>query len=123
MYHCDSHYLFPSPSCPLLILWWKQAIRLLGTNPPNFPPPHCKNSHWLPVPAVPISEARCTTGAGTKDKMSLIIAAKGTEQWRVGECGSMSGWGGGQGALVCKPETLAVTVNKLTERLASRKRI
>lgn len=61
-------------------------------------------------------------GAGTKDKMPLIIAARGTERWRAGE------WEGrrservgrkkkkGKGALVCKPDTLAVTVNKLTER-------
>lgn len=59
-------------------------------------------------------------GAGTKDKMPLIIAARGTERWRAGE------WEGrrservgkkkSKGALVCKPDTLAVTVNKLTER-------
>lgn len=30
----------------------------------------------LPVPVVPISEARCTMGARTKDKMPLIIAAR-----------------------------------------------
>lgn len=58
-------------------------------------------------------------GAGTKDKMPLIIAARRTERWRAGEWGG--GWavcvgGWGQGALVCKPDTLAVTVNKLTER-------
>lgn len=58
--------------------------------------------------------------------MPLIIAARGTEQWQAGE------WGEGevreqgekkrQGAPVCKPDTLAVTVNKLTERKTDRHR-
>lgn len=39
------------------------------------------------------------------------------ESGRMWEYEWLGGWGvGGQGALVCKPETLAVTVNKLTER-------
>lgn len=59
-------------------------------------------------------------GAGTKDKMPLIIAARGTERWRAGEWKGRRSERVGekkrQGALVCKPDTLAVTVNKLTER-------
>lgn len=55
-------------------------------------------------------------GAGTKDRMSLIIAAGGTEHWRAGECGSTRGWGGERGPLVRKADPLAVTVNKLRER-------
>lgn len=62
-------------------------------------------------------------GAGTKDKMPLIIAARGTERWRAGEWEGRRSERVGeeekkkrQGALVCKPDTLAVTVNKLTER-------
>lgn len=54
-------------------------------------------------------------GAGTKDRMSLIIAARGTEHWKAGECGSTRGGVGG-GPLVCIAEPLAVTVNKLRER-------
>lgn len=46
-------------------------------------------------------------GAGTKDKMPLIIAARGTERWRAG------GREGG-GALVFNPDTLAVSENKMT---------
>lgn len=58
-------------------------------------------------------------GAGTKDKMPLIIAARGTERWRAGEWEGRRSERVGkkrQGALVCKPDTLAVTVNKLTVR-------
>lgn len=70
-------------------------------------------------------------GAGTKDKMPLIIAARGTERWRAGEWEgrrSVRDWGKKkkkkrQGALVCKPDTLAVTVNKLTERKTERERL
>lgn len=32
-------------------------------------------------------------GAGTKDKMPLIIAARGTERWRDGEQGGGAGGG------------------------------
>jgi len=51
--------------------------------------------------------------------MPLIIAARGTERWRAGEREGRRSErvrGGHEGALVCKPDTLAVTVNKLTER-------
>lgn len=65
-------------------------------------------------------------GAGTKDKMPLIIAARGTERWRAAEWerrrSERAGGKKRQGALVCKPDTLAVTVNKLTERTAVRER-
>lgn len=103
-------------------LWWKLVDHLPVTNPHSNPlPPYEKNSRQFPVPVVPISEARCTMGAGTKDKMPLIIAAKGTERWRAGEREGRRSEREGkkkkrQGALVCKPDTLAVTVNKLTER-------
>lgn len=61
----------------------------------SIPPPlHlllATDSHWFPVPVVPISEARCTMGAGTKDKMPLIIAARGTVRWRAGGRGRGKG--------------------------------
>lgn len=47
-------------------------------------------------------------GAGTKDKMPLIIAARGTERWRAG-----GREGGRGGALVFNPDTLAVSENKM----------
>lgn len=102
-------YRLPPPARCLLIIpsprWWKAAIGLPASESPqsNLPDPLSSlshtpplqyhhhppsllatDSHWFPVPVVPISEARCTMGAGTKDKMPLIIAARGRERWRTG---------------------------------------